>query len=144
MTDDLRRAVTNVAWTLDDDRGHNEMAKITTDYLDKDQARALLAVLAASPVTLGSEPKVDTPDDGAGEYRTGRLRGLRDALAAIDGHNFRDTAHDRIRRVLAEAEGECLTCGGSGDGWGGPGKPMTDCGDCDGSGVAAGQGEDRA
>jgi hypothetical protein len=35
-----------------------------------------------------------------------RIVALRDALAALDGHGPRDTAHDRVRRLLA-----CHECG---------------------------------
>lgn len=36
----------------------------------------------------------------------GHLEGLLAALASLDGHGFRDTAHDRVRRLLA-----CDECG---------------------------------
>jgi hypothetical protein len=35
-----------------------------------------------------------------------RIMALRDALAALDGHGLHDTAHDRVRRLLA-----CHECG---------------------------------
>lgn len=39
------------------------------------------------------------------EYERGVLDALRVALLALDGHGFRDTADDRLRRLLAC--GEC-------------------------------------
>jgi hypothetical protein len=40
------------------------------------------------------------------EYEQGILAGLTAALAALNGHGFHDTAHDRVRRLLA-----CDECG---------------------------------
>lgn len=35
------------------------------------------------------------------DYQRGVLDGIRQALKALDGHGFQDTAHDRVRRLLA-------------------------------------------
>lgn len=60
----------------------------------------LLSLVLAAP--RGNDPWGDV----VSTYEQGVLDGLTAALRALDGHGFHDTAHDRIRRLLA-----CDECG---------------------------------
>lgn len=69
-------------------------------------ADVVMQALADAGYTLPDQATPAASWSHLGEWERGMLDGLRAALLALDGHGFHDTAHDRVRALLA-----CSECG---------------------------------
>lgn len=102
---------------------------LVADVLDALAVRAVDAINNADQV----HPALTAP-------ALRNIAGLEPALDLADRLILSDPDLIRATRRadrLLRARGICPDCGGSGDAWAGPGRPLTDCSACDGSGVPA-------